>query len=161
MPIGSATRHKMSLVLYLLVVIVAPVQHGLAVIAAGPVPLRVRSRVHARLSTAGLVGIAVVFPLSVGWHSWGLLLVSPARVHHRPAHMVYASRPVASEAEWQREHLTSLLTAGIVLHTAFFVLTAARGPALFGQLPWSAAPWLVPAAIGAAGDLYLRRTRVP
>jgi hypothetical protein len=159
-PIG-ATRQKMTLTLYLLIVMVAPVQHGLAVIAAGPVPLRVRSRVHALLSTAGLIGTVVVFPLSVGWHFWGLLLVSPLGFIIGLRNMVYASRPVASQAEWQREHLTSLLTTGIVFHTAFFVLTAARGPDVLGSGLWSAAPWLAPSAIGVPVMLYLRRTRVP
>jgi hypothetical protein len=158
-PGGSATRHKMTLTLYLLVVIVAPVQHGLAVIRAGPIPLHVRSRVHATLSAAGLVGTLVMFPLSIAWHFWGLLLVSPAGFIIGLRHMVYASRSVVSEAEWRREHLTSLLTSGILFHTAFFVLTAARGPELFGRFPWSAAPWLAPAAIGLPAVMYLRRAR--
>jgi hypothetical protein len=157
---GTATRHKMTLILYLLVTIIAPVQHGLAVIAAGPTPMRVRSRAHAIGCTAALIASVVMFPLSVAWHAWGSLLVSPVGFIIGLRDMVYASRPVASELEWQREHLTSLITAGIVFHTAFFVLTAARWPIVFGQLPWSAAPWLVPAAIGLPLILYLRTARV-
>lgn len=157
---GTATRHKMTLILYLLIVIVAPVQHGLAVIAAGPASMRVRSRTHATLSMAGLLASLVMFPLSVAWHAWGGLLVSPAGFIVGVRNMLYASRPVASESQWQREHLTSLLTAGIVFHTAFFALAAARWPSMFSDPPWSAAPWLAPAAIGLPVILYLRSRRV-
>jgi hypothetical protein len=157
---GTATRQKMTLILYLLIVIVAPVQHGLAVIAAGPAPMRVRSRPHAVLCTACLIATVVMLPVSVAWHAWGALLVSPAGFIIGLRNMLYASRPVASETEWQREHLTSLLTAGILFHTAFFALTAARWPAAFGHLPWSAAPWLTPVAVGLPVMLYLRRRRV-
>jgi hypothetical protein len=125
-------------------------------VAAGATPIRVRSRAHAVLSTAGLVSSAIMLPVAVAWHFWGLLLVSPAGFIIGLRNMLYASRPAASEIEWQREHSTSLLTSGIVFHTAFLVLTAARWPNVFGQLPWSAAPWLVPAAIGLPVILRLR-----
>ena len=154
---GTATRQKMGLILYLLVIIVAPVQHGVAVIAAGPTPLRVRSRWHAWLNTAGLAGTLIMFPAAIAWHAWGALLVSPAGFIIGVRNMRYASRPVAAEVEWQREHLTSLVTAGIMFHTAFFALAAARWPAWFGDPPWAAIPWLVPAAIGLPMMVYLRR----
>ena len=155
----GATRQKMTLVLYLLVVIVTPVQHGVAVVAAGPTPMRVRSRAHAILNVVGLIATVLAFFASVAWHAWGLLLVSPAGFIVGLRNMLYASRPVASASDWQREHLTSLLTAGILFHTAFFVLAAARWPGVFGELPWIAVPWLAPFAIGMPVILYLRRTR--
>ena len=56
----AAARHAewqtMWLVLYVLLIIVGPVQHGLAVVAAGPNPARVRSRAHAGVNIGSVRG---------------------------------------------------------------------------------------------------------
>ena len=52
----------MWLVLYLMVVIVTPVQHGLAVIEAAGTPVRVRSPLHLTLNLTALIGSLALFP---------------------------------------------------------------------------------------------------
>jgi hypothetical protein len=71
--------------------------------------------------------------------------------------MAYAARKQATAAEWRREHLTSLLTAGITLHTTLLVFAASRTLKL--QLPgWQMwLPWLLPALVGLPLIFWLRR----
>lgn len=153
------TRHLMAFILYLLIVIVTPVQHGLAVIAAGAVPARVRSRIHATLNILALLGAVVLFPAALIWHAWLFLLAVPAGFVLALRNMVYAGRRSATATDWQREHLTSLISAGVALHTGFFVLTAIRlGRSI--PLVWTWMPWLVPAAIGLPAIVWLRRSWV-
>jgi hypothetical protein len=155
--VAARTRQLMWLILYVLVIIVAPVQHGLAVIRAGPLPARVRSRVHAAFSLAGLAGTLVLIPAAIAWERWMFLIIAPVGFIVGVRNLSYASRPFAAPSEWQREHLTSLLTAGIALHTAFFVLGLSR---LLG-IPTSGwaqtIPWTVPALIGLPVMAWIRR----
>jgi hypothetical protein len=156
-PLAASTPHLTWLVLYLLVVVITPVQHGLAVIAAGPSPMRVRSRLHAVLNLAAMGGSLLLFPASIVWQSLWFLLVVPAGFVVALRNMRYASRTAASPADWQREHLTSLLTAGIAMHTAFFVLTATRWPEMFGHGLWRWAAWLLPTLVGLPVIALVRR----
>ena len=153
----TATRHLMWLILYLLLIIVAPVQHGLAAVAAGPLPMTARSRGHAVLNIGAIAGSVLVFPASLVWHAWTFLIVVPIGFIVGLRNMRYASRTSATPLEWQREHLTSVITAGITLHTAFFVLSALRWPSLLGATASSLAPWLLPAAVGLPTIMWLRR----
>ena len=153
----AVTRHLMWLVLYLLVIIVAPVQHGLAAVAAGPLPLTIRSRPHAILSVSAIAGTALLFPAALIWHAWTFLIVMPIGFLVGLRNMLYASRTSAAPVEWQREHLTSVITAGITLHTAFFVLSALRWPSLLGGAVWWLAPWLLPAIVGVPAIVWLRQ----
>jgi len=155
---GAAdTRHLMAFILYLLIVIVTPVQHGLAVVEAESLPSRVRSRTHATLNMLALLGAVALFPAALIWHTWFFLLAVPAGFLLALRNMQYAGRGSATATEWQREHLTSLITAGVALHTGFFVLTAIR---LDSSIPiiWKWTPWLVPAAIGLPVIFWLRRS---
>lgn len=158
-PLAAATPHLTWLVLYLLVAIIASVQHGLAVVAAGPAPRRVRSHVHLTLNLAAMAGTLLLFPAAIVWQALWFLLVAPAGFAIGLRNLAYANRPAASRAEWEREHLTSLITSGVVFHTAFFVLSALRWPVLTGGGRWMAAAWLLPAVVGLPAVAVLRYRR--
>jgi hypothetical protein len=154
-----AERQTMWLVLYVMLIIVSPVQHGLAVVAAGDRPARLRSRRHATLSLAAMVTSVALIPSALLWERWAFLIVAPIGLIVGLRQLAYASRPSARPIEWEREHLTSMLTAGITLHTALLVFGATR---TFG---WSLAgvsglwPWVAPAAVGLPAILWLRARR--
>jgi hypothetical protein len=142
------TRQTMWLVLYALVIIVAPVQHGLAVVAAAAQPLRVRSRRHAMFNLLAIAGSLMIVPAAIAWQQFTFLFVAPIGFVVGLRNLTYASRPFATPLVWQREHLTSTITSGITLHTVFLVFTLSRtlGLPLEG---WSAvAPWIAPALVG-------------
>jgi uncharacterized membrane protein len=155
--LARTERQTMAFVFYVLVIIVAPVQHGLAVVSAGAEPRRVRSRAHSMLNLAGMLGTALLLFASVVWQRWVFLLVVPAGLAIGLRNMAYASRGSATPSDWEREHLTSLLTAGITLHTALLVFGSSR--ALGMQLAGVAAliPWLLPATLGLPVIWRLRR----
>jgi hypothetical protein len=150
------TRQTMWLVLYALIIIVTPVQHGLAVVAAAAQPMRVRSRLHANLNVLALIGSTVLVPATVAWQQWTFLIVAPIGFIVGVRNLSYASLPFATPVSWQKEHLTSMVTAGITLHTVFLVFASSR--TLGMTLPgWSAlAPWTVPALIGLPIIFWLR-----
>ena len=56
----------------------------------------------------------------------------------------------------EREHLTSLLTAGIAIHTVFLALTSLRWPAVLGP-SFALVPWLAPTMIGLPIIVWTRR----
>jgi hypothetical protein len=151
------TRHTMWLVLYALVIIVAPVQHGLATVAAGAQPIRVRSRVHALLSLLAIAGSALLIPAAIAWQQWTWLILTPIGFTVGVRNLSYANRPFATPGEWQREHLTSLITAGISLHTVMLIFTVSRTMRMT-LTGWAAlAPWTLPALIGLPIIWWLRR----
>ena len=154
-PLSAATPHLMWLVLYLMVVIVTPVQHGLAAVTAAGAPTRVRSPLHLTLNLGALIGSLLLFPAAIVWQTLWFLIAVPAGFTIALRNMRYASRTAASPSEWQREHLTSMLTAGIAMHTAFFVLSAMRWPAVAGHGMWAA--WLLPVAVGLPAIAIARR----
>lgn len=153
---AGRTREMMWLILYVLVIIVAPVQHGLAVIRAGPQPARVRSALHATLSVLGLAGTVLLIPAAIAWQRWTFLVIAPVGFIVGVRNLSYASRHLASPSEWQREHLTSLITAGITLHTALLVLGTTRslGLTLGGWAQF--VPWALPAVLGLAVMVWVR-----
>lgn len=151
-----ATRQLMGLVLYLGVVVAAPVQHALAVVAAGPAPGGVRSRAHLVLNLAAMLGALILFPAAIVWQALWFLVAVPSGFTIGLRNMAYANRRAATPLDWQREHLTSTVTAGIVLHTTVLVIAAARWPALV-PAGWTWAPWLVPALVGLPVIVRLRR----
>jgi hypothetical protein len=153
----TSNRHLTWLVLSLLVVIVAPVQHGVAVIAAGSAPARVRSRGHLLLNLAAVVGAVPLFAAAIVWHAWPFLLVVPAGFVVGLRNMHYAGRASATGGEWEQEHLTSLITAGIALHTACLGLASTVWPNLIGPGLWRLGPWMAPALIGLPAIWWLRK----
>jgi hypothetical protein len=151
------TRHTMWLVLYALVIIVAPVQHGLATVAAGAQPMRVRSRHHALLSLLGIAGSGLLIPAAIAWQQWTWLILTPIGFIVGLRNLSYANRPFATPGEWQREHWTSLITAGISLHTVMLIFTVSRTMRMT-LTGWTAlAPWTLPALIGLPIIWWLRR----
>jgi hypothetical protein len=152
-------RQTMWIVLYVLLTIIAPVQHGLAVVAAGPRPARVRSKLHAGLNLACLVSTLLLLAAAVTWQRWLPLIVAPIGFAVGLRNMAYASRRSATSSEWEREHLTSTLTAGVTIHTALLVF---GGPRVLGpNLPVSVEVllWVVPAAVGGLAIAWLRARR--
>jgi hypothetical protein len=152
------TQQLMWLALYVLVILVAPVHHGVAVVAAGPQPFRLRTRLHATLCLLAMVGSVVLLPALIAWSQAMWLVVAPIGFVVGLRQLAYAAKPAATPAEWKREHLTSLLTAGVVLHTVLFVFGTSRTAhmQLEGWLAWL--PWLLPAAVGVPLMLRLRRS---
>jgi hypothetical protein len=150
------TRQTMWMVLYLLIAIVAPVQHGLATVAAAAQPMRIRSRAHAAWSLLAMAGSMLLIPAAVAWQQWLFVIVAPVGFIVGLRNLNYANQPFATPTAWQREHLTSMITAGIMLHTVMLVFASSRtlGLALSG---WKAlAPWTVPALIGMPIIIWLR-----
>jgi hypothetical protein len=152
----SLTRQTMWLVLYVLVTIVAPVQHGLATVAAGAQPMRLRSRAHAIWNLLAMAGSVLLIPAAVAWQQWLYLIVAPAGFIIGVRNLNYAGQPFATPAGWRREHLTSMLAAGIMLHTVMFVFASSRTLALTLSGWVALAPWTVPALVGLPIIIWLR-----
>jgi hypothetical protein len=151
------TWQLMWLTLYVVVIIVSPVQHGLAVVAAAGQPPRLRTWPHLTLCLLAMLGSAVLLPILVVWQQVTWLVLAPIGFVVGVRQMAYAARKEATPAEWRREHLTSLLTAGITLHTTLFVFATSR------TLQWQPRgwqmwlPWVLPALIGLPVIVWLRR----
>jgi len=151
----ASVRHLIWLGAYLLFVIVTAAQHGIAAVAAGPLPMTMRSHRHAALNTGAIVSTVLVFPAAIIWQAWMLLFVTPVGFIVGLRNMIYGSRSSATPQQWQREHLTSLVTAGMTLHAALVVLVLLVWPGRFGTgwlWIWFAVPW----AVGTLICVWLR-----
>jgi len=159
--LATKAAPTMWLALFVLLIIVAPVQHGVAAIAAGPNPRRMRSTVHAALNTLAILATVAFVPAAIAWHQPFFLIVAPIGFVVGLRNLAYAARPSATPIDWQREHLTSMLTAGIALHTALFVFGTSR------TLKWALAgwmqllPWTLPALVGIVVVAILRQRGRP
>jgi uncharacterized membrane protein len=159
--LATRTMPTMWLALYVLLIIVAPVQHGVAAVSAGPAPRRMRSAVHATLNTLAILATIAFLPASIAWQQPLYLVVAPIGFIVGLRNLGYAARSSAAPVEWQREHLTSMLTAGITLHTALFVFGTSR------TLKWALGgwtqllPWTLPAVIGLLVIALFRRRGRP
>jgi hypothetical protein len=153
----TAARQSMWLVLYILVILVAPVHHGLAVIRAGPSPPAVRSTAHTLIALLAIGSSLALAVASLRWAQWTYLVVAPIGLVVGLGHLRYRLRTSATPLDWQREHLTSVLTAGIVLHTALLVFGSSRtlGLSLVGPIEF--VPWVLPALVGLPVIVLLRR----
>src|SRR5262249_54800442 len=119
-----------------------------------------RSHRHAALNTGAIVSTVLVFPAAIIWQAWMLLIVTPVGFIVGLRNMLYASRPPATPQQWQREHLTSLITAGMTLHAALVVLILLIRPDRFGTgslWMWFVAPW----AVGMLICVWLRAVWQP
>jgi hypothetical protein len=159
MPTPAAERQTMWLVLYVLLIIVAPVEHGLRVVTARAEPVLVRSRWHAFLTLGAMVASVALVPAALLWERWHFLIVAPIGLGVGLRQLAYASRPHATRPEWEREHLTSLLTAGITLHTALLVFGTTRSLGLASTGVASLWPWILPAIVGLPMISGLRSRR--
>ena len=154
----AAERQTMWLVLYVLLIIVAPVQHGVAVVAAGPTPVGIRSRTHVALTLGAIIGSLAILPAALLWGRWLFLIVAPIGLVIGLRQLKYATQRTATRREWEREHLTSMITAGVTLHTALLVFGATRTLALALNGPLVLLPWILPAVAGLPVILWMRRT---
>lgn len=152
----ATERQTLYFVLYVLLIIVAPVHHGLAVVAAGATPTLARSRSHATLALASMIGSVALIPAALLWQRWHFLIVAPIGLIVGLRGLAWASRSRAAPAEWEREHLTSMLTAGITLHTALLVFGTTRSLGWSTRGLTSVWPWVVPALVGLPVILWLR-----
>ena len=152
-------RQTMWLVLYVLLTIVAPVQHGLAVVAAGASPVGLRSLTHMTLNVLSMVGSLALLPAALLWGQGLFLIVAPIGLVVGLRNLSYAIKATATRSEWEREHLTSLITAGITLHTALLVFGTSRTLALHLTGLVSLWPWVVPALVGLPIILWIRARR--
>ena len=151
------TRQLMWLTLYVVLIIVSPVQHGLGVVAAAGRPPRLRTWPHLTLCLLSMLGSAALLPTLMVWQQPTWLVLAPIGFIVGLRQMAYAARPAATAEEWRREHLTSLLTAGITLHTTMLVLTTSR-VLKWPQHGWQMwLPWILPALVGLPLILWLRR----
>jgi hypothetical protein len=158
-PSAAIEQQTMWLVLYVLLIIVTPVQHGIAVIAAGVTPRLVRSATHVTLNVLSMFGSVLLLPAALLWGQWQFLIVAPIGFVVGSRDLSYASRATSTRHAREREHLTSQLTAGITLHTALLVFGTSRTLGL--QLTGLASlwPWTVPALVGLPMIVWLRRGR--
>ena len=153
---AAAARQLMWFVLFVLVIIVAPVQHGLATIAAGPSPRTISSARHTALNVAAMAGSLAIAIASIVWRQWMFLIVAPIGLVAGIRNMQYAALATATPGEWQREHLTSMITGGITLHTAFFVFGSSRSLGLTLPGVLELLPWTLAALVGVPVMLWWR-----
>jgi hypothetical protein len=154
-------RPVMWLALYVVLILVAPVQHGVATVAAGADPRRLKSVVHALLNALALASSFVLVPAAVVWQRPLYLLVVPIGFVVGLRNLSYAARARAVPVDWQREHFTSTLTAGITLHTTLLVFGTSRALA-WPLTGWQALlPWVLPALVGLVAIGWLRRVWKP
>jgi hypothetical protein len=157
---AASVRHLIWLGVYLLLVLETAVQHGIAAVAAGPLPMTMRSRRHASLNTGALVSTLVVFPAAIVWQDWMLLFVTPLGFIVSLRNMLYTSQTSATPQQWQREHLTSLVTAGMTLHAGLVVLVVLIWPDRFG-IGWLWLCFVAPWAVGLLISVWLRAVWQP
>ena len=70
--------------------------------------------------------VALLLGAAVVWQRWLFLIVVPIGFVVGLRNLQLRESPTATPSEWEREHLTSLITAGVTLHTAFFVFGTSR-----------------------------------
>ena len=157
----AGERQMMWLVLYVLLIIVAPVQHGLAVVRAASMPPNIRSHRHAVLTFGAMLGSLAIIPAALLWQQWLFLIVGPIGLIVGLRHLRYATLRSATRLDWEREHLTSMIVAGVTLHTALLVFGATRTLGLSMSGAVSLVPWTMPAVLGLPVLVWLRRTRRP
>lgn len=155
--IDTAERRTMFLALYVLVILVAPVQHGLAVVGAASAPRQAGTLFHGLLGGAAALGSAAFALAALTWREPTFLIVAALGCVIGLRQLRYVRLASATRDEWRREHLTSLILAGVVLHTVLVVFTLTR---TLGWHPAGAVrllPWLVPALAGLPVLLWCRR----
>jgi hypothetical protein len=128
-----------------LLIVVTAVQHGVAVIDAGAVPAAVRSRTHASLNALLMVGAVLLLAAAVVWQYWLAAVLVPAGFVIGLRNLSYAGRRSATPRDWEVEHLTSLITGSVALHTALVV-----------ELTPQMLAWTVPATTGVIAIGWLR-----
>jgi hypothetical protein len=134
--------------LYLGIVTLAGLHHGLAVLRAHRARRPLSTFAHAALNWLSIAASAVVIGLGVWFRQPILLALSPIGILGAAGALNYARRPAPSRMSWWYEHMGGMLGTGIAFHTAFMVFGARRVLGLNGDGLLAVVPWTLPTAIG-------------
>ena len=165
-------RHTAAFLIYLLVILVMPVFHGVRVLRAAGAGTPVTSPAHTAAALAAIAAGLTLGALAIAWQEWPYLLLSPVGPVMGVRALVYARRgnssrmniPGSTNREYssgkefpgaREEHLVSMMVSGIAVHTAMLVFGSTRtlGIKLTGVSLY--VPWLLPAIIGLPALLWI------
>jgi hypothetical protein len=134
--------------LYLGIVTLAGLHHGLGVLRARREQRSIRTPAHTTFNVASIVASVAVVILGVMFRQPILLAMSPLGLLGGIEALKYARREAPSPMSWWYEHMGGMLGTGVAFHTAFLVFGARR---LFGYETeglLAIVPWILPTAIG-------------
>jgi hypothetical protein len=134
--------------LYLGIVTLAGLHHGLAVLRAHRAGRPLRTRTHTALNYVSVVASAVVVFLGLWFRQPILLALSPIGILGGVEALKYARRPSPSRMSWWYEHMGGMLGTGVAFHTAFLIFGARQLFGLSGEGLLAVLPWILPSAIG-------------
>ena len=134
--------------LYLGIVTLAGLHHGLAVLRAHRAGRPLRTATHSALNWLSIGASAVVIGLGIWFRQPILLALSPIGILGGVESLKYARRPAPSRMSWWYEHMGGMLGTGVAFHTAFLVFGARQLFGLRGDGLLAVVPWILPTAIG-------------
>jgi hypothetical protein len=134
--------------LYLGIVTLAGLHHGLAVLRARRAGRPLRTFTHSALNWLSIGASAVVVGLGLWFRQPILLALSPIGILGGIEGLKYARRPAPSRMSWWYEHMGGMLGTGVAFHTAFLVFGARQMFGLSGDGLLAIVPWILPTAIG-------------
>lgn len=134
--------------LYLAIVTLAGLHHGLSVLRSRRAGQPLKTATHTALNWLSVVSSIVVIALGIWFRQPILLALSPIGILGGVEALKYARRPPPSRMSWWYEHMGGMLGTGIAFHTAFLVFGARRLFGLTGEGVLSVVPWILPTLIG-------------
>ncbi len=134
--------------LYLGVVTLAGLHHGLSVLYARRRGVSIRTPVHTALNALAVAGSIAVIAVGAAMRQPILLALSPIGILGGISALRYARQIDHSSMSWWYEHMGGMLGTGIAFHTAFFVFGAARLFDLGLDGLVAVVPWVLPSLIG-------------
>jgi hypothetical protein len=134
--------------LYLGIVTLAGLQHGLAVLRTHRAGTPLETPTHTALNVVSILASAVVVVLGLWFGQPILLALSPLGILGGIGALKYARRPPPNRMSWWYEHMGSMLGTGVAFHTAFLVFGARQLFGLRGDGLLAVVPWILPSAIG-------------
>lgn len=150
-------RHTAAFLVYLIVILVMPVFHGMRVLRAARDGTAVSSPLHTGLAVTAVVAGVTLAVLAIQWREWPYLLLSPVGPVMGVRALLYArgNSPGKEFPGAREEHLVSMMVSGIAVHIAMLVfgLTRTLGLRLSGAGGY--VPWLLPAVLGLGALLWL------
>ena len=155
--IAARIRLTVAFLLYLLLIVFAPVHHGVRVLATRHTPERLLTPFHTAINVATIVAAAAMVILGIVLRQPVFAFMSVIGFLVGPGNLRFARRPYATPMAWWYEHMRSMLGGGIAFHTAFLVLGAGRllGLRLDGMA--AVVPWILPSLIGIpASAIWIR-----
>lgn len=134
--------------LYLGIITLTGLHHGMAVLKARRSGRPLRTPVHSALHWLCIGSSIVVIALGLWFTQPILLALSPIGILGGLEGLRYARRVAPSRMSWWYEHMNAMIGTGIAFHTAFFVFGARQLFGLTGEGLLAVVPWLLPTAIG-------------